>query len=167
MAWENPSWGEERIANELPLKLGLRVSPRTVRKYLRKVPFGLADQQRRDQRWSTFLRNHTAAVIACDSCAVATATFRLLYVLVVMEHASRRLINVSVTGDPTAAWTLQQLREAILSDHTYEFILHDHATIFAGCDASVAHLGLEIVKTPVRTPQANALCERLIGTLRR
>jgi hypothetical protein len=71
MARENPSWGEERIANEFLLKLGLRVSPRTVRKYLTTAPSG---KPRRDQRWSTFLKNHTAAIIACDFCVVATVS---------------------------------------------------------------------------------------------
>jgi transposase InsO family protein len=109
-----------------------------------------------------------AASIACDFCVVVTATFRLLYVIVVMEHVSRRIIRLNVTAHPTAAWTLQQLREAIPSDHTYRFMLHDHDAIFSAvCDASIAHLGLQIVKTSVRSPQANALCERLIGTLRR
>jgi putative transposase len=95
MADENPSWGEERIANELLLKLGLRVSPRTIRKYLPKVPSAPAGYRRRDQRWSTFLKNHAAAIIACDFCIVASATFRLLYAFVVMEHASRRLITLT------------------------------------------------------------------------
>jgi hypothetical protein len=63
MATENPIWGEERIANELLLKLGLRVSPRTVSKYLPKRPPG---RPRGDQRWSTFLRNHAGAIVACD-----------------------------------------------------------------------------------------------------
>jgi putative transposase len=168
MARENPSWGEERIANELLLKLGLRVSPRTIRKYLPTRPAGPGGNHRRDQRWSTFLKNHADAIIACDFCVVATATFRILYVFVVMEHASRRIIHINVTAHPTAAWTLQQLREAIPSDHTYRFILHDRDAIFsAGFDASVARMGLEVIETPVRTPKANSLCERLIGALRR
>jgi transposase InsO family protein len=76
--------------------------------------------------------------------------------------------HLNVTAHPTAAWNLQRLRGAIPSDHTYRFIPHDHDAIFsAGCDVSVAHLGLEIIKTPLRSPQTNALCERLIGTLRR
>ena len=168
MARENPSWGQERIANELLVKLGLRVSPRTLRKYLLKFPIAPAGNPRRDQRWSTFLKNHAAAIIACDFFVVASASFRIFYVLVVMEHASRRIIHLNLTSHPTAAWTLQQLREAVPSDHTYRFILHDRDAIFStGLDASVAHLGLEVIKTPVRSPQANSLCERLIGTLRR
>jgi transposase InsO family protein len=167
MATENPSWGEERIANELLLKLGLRVSPRTIRKYPPKssVP---GSNLRRDQRWSTFLKNHAQVIVACDFCVVATANFRILYVFIVMEHASRRMIHVNVTDHPSAAWTLQQLREAIPSDHAYRFIIHDRDSIFsAGFDASVSGLGLRVVKTPVRSPKANSLCERLIGTLRR
>ena len=72
MAMTNPSWGEERMANELLLKLGIRVSPRTVRKYMPKSPHG---RPRGDQRWSTFVRNHTSAILACDFCVVVTATF--------------------------------------------------------------------------------------------
>ena len=167
MASENPSWGQERIANELLLKLGLRVSPRTIRKYLAESPAAPTGNPRRDQRWSTFLKNHAEAIIACDFCVVASATFRILYVLVVMEHASRRIIHLNVTAHPTAAWTLQPLREAIPSDHSYRFILHDRDAIFSnGFDASVAHMGLEVIATPVRSPKANSLCERLIGTLR-
>jgi putative transposase len=168
MARENPSWGEERIANELLLKLGLRVSPRTIRKYLPKLPAAPPGRPRGDQRWSTFLRNHARVIIACDFFVAVTATFRLLYVFVVMEHASRRITHLNATPHPTAAWTLQQLREAIPSDHGYRFVIHDRDSIFsAELDASLAQLGLKVIRTPVRSPQANALCERLIGTLRR
>jgi transposase InsO family protein len=168
MACDNPSWGEERIANELLLKLGLRVSPRTIRKYLPKLPAAPAGKPRGDQRWSTFLKNHAKVIVACDFCVVATVTFRILYVFVVMEHASRRMVHVNATAHPSAAWTLQQLREAIASDHAYRFIIHDRDAIFSSeFDASVGGLGLEVIKTPVRSPKANSLCERLIGTLRR
>jgi hypothetical protein len=101
MANENPSWGEERIANELLLKLGIQVSPRTVRKYLPRRPPG---RPRGNLRWSTFLRLHAQGIIACDFLLVVTATFRLLYVFVVIEHRSRRLIHCNVTTHPNAAW---------------------------------------------------------------
>jgi transposase InsO family protein len=168
LAWENPTWGQERIANELLLKLGLRVSPRTVRKYIsRRVDHGRG-QRMASQRWRTFVRNHAQAIVACDFCVVVTATFRLLYVFVVMEQAMRRIMHTNVTAHPTASWTLQQLREAIPADHTYRFLIHDRDRIFSHqLDEGIRHLGLQVLKTPVRTPQANALCERLIGTLRR
>jgi transposase InsO family protein len=168
MARENPSWGEERIANELLLKLGLRVSPRTIRKYLPKRLNPGRGKRATTQRWHTFVRNHAQAMVACDFCVVVTATFRLLYVFVVMEHTTRRILHTNVTAHPTASWTLQQLREAIPADHTYRFLLHDRDSIFSQqLDQGIRHLGLRVLKTPVRTPQANALCERLIGTLRR
>ena len=107
MATENPLWGEERIANELLVKLGIRVSPRTVSKYMPKRPRG---QPRGDQRWSTFLKNHATAILACDFFVAVTATFRMLYVFVVIEHGTRRLAHVNVTAHPSAGWTLQQLR---------------------------------------------------------
>jgi transposase InsO family protein len=89
-------------------------------------------------------------------------------VFVVMEHASRRLIHLDATAHPTAAWTVQQLRETIPSDHEYRFIIHDHDKIFsAELNASLRHLGLRVITTPVHSPQANSHCERLIGTLRR
>ena len=103
MASENPSWGEERIANELLLKLQIQVSRRTVGKYLPHRPPGRA---RGDLRWSTFLRLHAHGIIACDFLVVVTATFRLLYVFVVIEHHRRRLVHYNVTDNPSSAWTL-------------------------------------------------------------
>ena len=168
MARENPTWGQERIANELLLKLGLRVSPRTVRKYISKSRDRSRTTRMPSQRWRTFVRNHAQAIIACDFCVVVTATFRLLYVFVLMEHATRRILHINVTAHPTAPWTLQQFREAVPSDYGYRFLLHDRDSIFSQqFDQSVHNLGLRVVKTPPQSPQANALCERLIGTLRR
>ena len=165
MATENPLWGEERIANELLLKLGLRVSPRTVRKYMPKRPPG---RPRGDQRWATFLRNHATAILACDFFVVVTVTFRLLYVFVVIHHGSRRLLHFNVTTHPTAAWTLQQLREAIDFEDAYRYLIHDRDSIFArSLDESIKGFGLRVLKSPPHSPMANAICERLIGTIRR
>ena len=168
MARENPTWGQERIAHELLLKLGLRVSPRTVQKYMPKRVDHSRGHPVASQRWRTFVRNHAQAIVACDFCVVVTATFRLLYVFVVMEHATRRLLHVNVTGHPTAQWTIQQFREAIPRNHSYRFLIHDRDRIFSQpLDQHIRNLGLRVLQTPPRSPQANALCERLLGTLRR
>lgn len=165
MARENTVWGQERIANELLLKLGLRVSPRTVGKYMPRPAPG---RPRGDQRWSTFLRKHAQAIIACDFFVAVTSTFRMLYVLVVIEHHSRRLIHYNVTAHPTAQWTRQQLREAVGYESRYSYLLHDRDSIFsADLDESVQKLGLHVLKSPPRSPKANSICERVIGTIRR
>jgi len=165
MARDNPGWGEERIANELLLKLGIQISPRTVRKYMPKRPQG---QSRGDQRWSTFVAYHAKVIVACDFLTVVTATFKSLYVFVIIEHGTRKLLHIHVTDHPTAAWTQQQLREALPSGHGYRFLIHDRDCIFSSqLDQSIAHMGLRVLRTPYRSPKANSLCERVIGTLRR
>ncbi|MGO9264039.1 MAG: integrase core domain-containing protein [Candidatus Binataceae bacterium] len=165
MSNENPSWGEERIANELLLKLGIEVSARTVRKYLPRRPPG---RPRGDLRWATFLRLHAQGIIACDFLVVVTSTFRLLYVLIVIEHRSRRLVHYNVTAHPSSAWTLQQLREAVGFGERYEYLLHDRDSIFANhLDESIGRLGVKVLKSPPHSPMANAICERVIGTVRR
>ena len=136
-----------------------------LRKYMPRRPPG---QPRGDQRWSTFVRNHAAAIVACDFCVVVTATFRLLYGLIVIEHQTRRLVHCNVTAHPTAAWTLQQLREAIPSDHGYQVLIHDRDSIFSPqFDGSITRTGLRVLGTPYQSPQGNSICERVIGTLRR
>src|SRR6476619_6623084 len=128
MSRENVLWGEERIANELLLKLGIRVSPRTVRKYLPKRPPG---RSRGDLRWSTFLKSHARGILACDFFVAVTATFRMLYVFVVIEHGTRRLADVNVTTHRSATWTPQQLREVIADADQHKYLIHDRDSIFA------------------------------------
>jgi putative transposase len=167
MAANNPTWGQERVADELSLKLGILVSPRTVKKYW---PDGISFGPRRvsSQRWTTFVRNHADALVACDFATVVTATFRRLYVLIVMEVGTRKILHCNVTAYPTAEWTAQQFREAIPSDHSYRFLIHDCDSIFStGVNHTIENIGLKVLRTPVRAPQANAYCERLIGTMRR
>jgi putative transposase len=165
MAGENPLWGEERIANELLVKLGIRVSPRTVGKYLPKRAPG---QPRGDQRWPTFLKNHAKAILACDFFVAVTATFRMLYVFVVIEHSTRRLAHINVTANPTADWTLQQLREVLGDGGGHRYLIHDRDQICAKhLDDSIRALGVEVLRSPIASPKANSICERVIGTIRR
>jgi putative transposase len=120
------------------------------------------------RNWSTFLRNHARAIVACDVFVAVTATFRLLYVLVVIEHGARQLLHLNVTAHPTAAWTLQQLREALGYEDRYRYLIHDRDGIFSkSLDESIGRLGLKVLKSPLRSPKANAICERAIGSIRR
>lgn len=122
MAENNPTWGQERIADELLVKIGIQISPRTVRRYMPTEPKhpGIISQ-----RWVTFIRNHAKSIIACDFFIVVTATFRLVYVFVVMEVGSRRILHFNTTCNPTAEWTLQQFRECVTGEEPYKFIIHD------------------------------------------
>ena len=165
MATQNPIWGEERIADELLLKIGIRISPRTVRRYMPEAPLRPADPR---QRWMTFVHNHAKAIIASDFFVVVTATFQLVYVFVILEVANRRVIHFNVTRHPTADWTCQQFRECIVGDEGYRFIIHDRDRIYSrDLDGSLKTLGLTVLKTPRKAPKANAICERWIGSARR
>jgi transposase InsO family protein len=165
LAAENPTWGQKRIADELRLKLQIHLSPRTVAKYIKQQP---GPRAARDQRWSTFLKNHAKAIVACDFFTAVTATFGVLYVFVALEIGSRRLTHFNTTEHPTAEWTLQQLRQALPGDQDHKFLLHDrHMTFSAGLDEEVESWGLAVLKSPAHAPTANAFCERVIGTIRR
>jgi transposase InsO family protein len=166
MARENPTGAEKQIAAELLVKLGIQLSARTVRRYMpldsgpRKcVP---------SQRWMTLVRNHAQAILACDFFVVVTASFRVLYVFALLEVGTRRIAPFPVTAHPTAAWTLQQFCEVVTGDQPYRFVLHDRDRIYSSeLDAALKAMGLRILKTPFHAPQANAFCERLVGTVRR
>ena len=168
MAQENPTWGQARVAAELSVKLGIHVSPRTVRAYWPPEPERRGHRRTSSQDWRTFVRNHAQSVVACDFLVVVTARFRTLYVFLVMEVGARRIVHCNVTAHPTAGWTMQQLREAIPSDHSYRFLIRDRDSIFsAEVDQQLKAFGLRVLHTPVRAPKANAYCERLVGSVRR
>jgi putative transposase len=115
-----------------------------------------------------FARNHAHAVVACDFFTAVTVGFRVLYVFGVLEVGARRIRHWNVTEHPTAEWTIQQFRTVITPETFHRFVLHDRDSIFAATvDRAIASMGRHVLKTPVRTPQANAFCERLISTVRR
>ena len=85
-----------------------------------------------------------------------------------MEVGSRRILHWDSTEHPTADWTARQFRMVVSGESSHRFVVHDHDSIYSeGVDRTLETMGLTVVKTPVRTPPANACCERLIGTIRR
>jgi putative transposase len=114
------------------------------------------------------VRNHAGAMLACDFFVTITARFRALYAFVVLDVDTRRIVHWNVTEHPTTAWTVQQFRACVPGDQPQRFLIHDRDSICsAAVDDAVGAMGLTVLKTPVRCPQANAFCERLIGSIRR
>jgi putative transposase len=107
-------------------------------------------------------------MLACDFFVSVTASFRVLYVFVIMEVGTRRIAHFNVTTHPTAVWTLLQFRETITGEKPSRFLIHDRDNIYSSeLDSALKSMGLSILKTPFHAPQANAFCERLIGSIRR
>jgi putative transposase len=163
IAADNPLWGAERIRGELG-KLGIRVAKRTIQTYLR----GMRPPQPRGQTWATFLRNHVTATWACDFLPVTDALFRPLFAFFVVELATRRVVHVGATRHPTDAWVAQQLREATPFGQHPRYLVRDNDGKFGAAFARVAAAsGIAILRTPYRSPRANAVCERFLGSVRR
>ena len=163
MASESPTWGAPRIHGEL-LKLGFRVSQRTVSRYL---PRG-RHYKGAGGEWRTFLRNHREVLTAMDFFTVPTATFRILYVWFVIHHDRRRILHFNVTEHPTAAWVIQQLRESFPYDTAPTYLVFDRDSIFANnVTSTVRALGIEPKRTAYRSPWQNGVAERWIGSCRR
>ena len=162
MAKENRLWGAERIRGEV-LKLGIRVCKRTIQKYMRHV----RSPHPRGQKWATFLHNHAAQIWACDFLQVTDLFFRPLFAFFIIELKSRKVIHVGVTRSPTDSWVVQQLREATPYGQAPKYLIRDHDNKFGPCFARVATTSaIEILKTPVRAPRANAICERFLRSVR-
>ncbi len=163
MASANRLWGAERIRGEL-LKLGIRVSKRTVQKYMRAVRRGTPG----GPRWSTFLRNHARETWACDFPQAYDVFFRPIFAFVFIELASRKVVFAATTRFPSQAWVTQQLRNATQLCVAPRFLIRDRDDKFgASFDALARATGIRMVRTAVRAPNMNAVCERFLGSLRR
>jgi len=163
MATENRLWGAERIRGEL-LKLGISVAKRTVQRYMRKVRTAPPD----GQRWSSFLRQQAAGVWACDFLEVRDLWFRSHYIFVVIHLETRQILHAASTVAPTAAWTVQQLRDLTPFGTGPKFLLRDHDGKFTTAfDAAAKAAGIRVIRTPILAPKANAFVERCLGSLRR
>ena len=157
----NPLWGAPRIHGEL-LKLGVTVSQGTVSKYMvrpRRPP---------SQAWRTFLKNHAQDLIALDFFTVPTATFRVLFVLVMLTHSRRRLVHFNVTEHPTAEWTARQLLEACALEEEPRYLIRDRDQVYGERFSRQARM-LDVREAVIapRSPWQNAYAERVIGSIRR
>jgi putative transposase len=140
------------------------VCKRTIQKYMRYKH----TPRSRGQSWATFLRNHAGEIWACDFLHVTYLCFRSLFAFFIIELKSRKVIHVGVTRSPTDAWTAQQLREATPYGQIPRYLIRDNDGKFGPCFARVAATsGIKILKTPYHAPQANAICERFLGSVRR
>ncbi|MCF6475762.1 integrase [Nonomuraea sp. MG754425] len=170
MARENPTWGHRRIRGELA-RLGYPIAASTVWEILHAA--GISPAPRRaGPTWRQFLTAQAHAIIACDFLVVETVLLKRLYVLVFIEHGTRRLHLAGVTAHPTGAWTVQQARNLIMDLGEriagLRFVIHDRDPLFTSMFREVfTSEGLRDITTLLRTPRMNAICERGIGTLRR
>jgi transposase InsO family protein len=163
MVRENPLWGAERIRGEL-LKLEIRVSKRTIQKYMQAV----RSKPPTGQSWSTFLKTHGKDIWACDFVPVVTLFFKTIHAFVIVHHESRRVIHFGVTEHPTDAWVTQQLREATPFDEKPKYLICDNDKKYGdGFERLAKASGIEVIHTPHEAPQANAICERFVGSVRR
>jgi putative transposase len=155
-------WGAPRVHGELTM-LGFDVSERTVSRYLR----GLHRRPEARQSWLTFLRNHREVIAAMDLFVVCTATFRLLYVLFVIRHGRREIVHFNVTDHPTAAWVVQQIREAFPYDTAPKYFIFDRDSTFSvEVVGAVKAVGAKPTRTAYRSPWQNGTAERWIGCTR-
>ena len=163
MAGENRLWGAERIRGEL-LKIGVRVAKRTVQRSMvvvRRRPSGA-------QTWATFLGNHRHQIWACDFLQLSDAWFRPIFAFFLIDLGSRKVVQVGVTREPSSAWVAQQMRNATPAGLGPRFIIRDRDDKFGrDFDRAAQGVGARVLKTPVRAPRANAVCERFLGSVRR
>ena len=161
MSIANPLWGAPRIHGEL-LKLGINVGQTTVAKYMarrRRPP---------SQGWKTFLRNHADGIASMDLFVVPTISFRLLYGLLILQHARRELLWLGVTAHPTAEWMAQQLTEAFGWRDAPCYIIRDRDGVYGEAFTQrVRAMGIRDRPISPRSPWQNGYAERLIGSIRR
>ena len=170
MARENPTWGHRRVQGEL-IRLGHRIAASTVWQILHDAGIDPAPR-RSGPSWRQFLTAQAQAVLAVDFVHVDTVLLRRIYALIAVEHGSRRTFLVGVSAHPSGAWTTQAARNLLmdLGDRatTLKFLLRDRDSRFTrGFDAVFAADSIRILASPPQAPRANAICERMIGTLRR
>jgi putative transposase len=168
LARQNPNWGYRRIHGEL-VRLGHAIAASTVWKLLRAAGID-PTRGRTGPTWSAFLHSQSKAIIATDFACVDTALLRRFHVLFVIEHATRRVHLAGITTNPTGPWTTQAARNLMMrlgDSHPFRFLIRDGAGQFTSSfDNVLSTSGITAIRTPPRSPQANAFAERWVRTLR-
>jgi putative transposase len=167
LARENPRSGHRRICGELA-KLGVRASPTSIRRLLARARLGPAPR-RSGPSWREFLQAQAASIVACDFLTVETMFLRCYYVFFFIEHASRRVWLAGCTTNPDGVWVIQQARNLSFTGLLVRtrFLIRDRDSRYSGpFDEVFRSERVRIVKTPIRSPRANAIAERFVRTIR-
>jgi hypothetical protein len=159
MVTKNRLWGAERIRGEL-LKLGIKISKRTVQKYMRSV----RERRGGGQTWATFVKNHANDIWCCDFVQTYDLLFRPLFLFFLLNQRSRQVVHIAATRNPTQDWTAQQLRNATIEGLAPRFLIRDRDEKFGSTFDRVAEgEGTRVIKTAVRAPNMNPVGERRRG----
>jgi Integrase core domain len=162
MATENPKWGAPRIHGELQ-KLGFNICESTVLRYMPKKR-----NRNNGQNWKTFLKNHSKEIMSIDFLTVPTINFKLMYVLVMIQHHRRKLIYFNITKNPTAEWCLQQIRNLLFDFAAPKYLIRDRDKKYGTLLGDENNqFGIDEIVTAYRSPWQNGYVERLIGSIKR
>jgi transposase len=170
MAMDNPAWGHRRVQGEL-VRLGHPIAASTVWQILHDAGIDPAPR-RSGPTWKQFLTAQARGMLAIDFVHVDTVLLRRVYALIVIEHGTRRVHLAGITSNPDGAWTTQAARNFLMDlgqfTESVKFLIRDRAGQFTSSfDAVFTAEAIRILASPPQAPRANAICERMIGTLRR
>jgi putative transposase len=162
LARENPCWGYRRIHGEL-LVLGIRAAASTVWEILQQAGIDPAPE-RASATWASFLHSQADALLACDFFETVTLSGVRLYVLAVIEHASRRIQILGATSHPTASWVAQAAKNLVMdledAGRRARLLIRDRDGKFPDLfDAVLQDAGIEVVLSGVQMPRINAFME--------
>ena len=164
---DNPLFSAEKIV-EMLKDMGVIDCPcaNSIRKRFPQLRTSPSERQR--QSWATFLKNHVKDIWAMDYFVTYDLKFRLLFVLVIINHSNRKIEHIAVTKNPDVVWLKQQIRNAMPFDHKPKYLIHDNDKAFVSKDfqSFLSSFGVSSKRTAYRSPWQNGICERAVGIIR-